>query len=84
MLLLNSSLLIARSSLFFSLSLLIETSAVFLLPTLHHLADTRLEERETLLERVSNRKPVALVIPALYSELEHPALPRMLIELSTT
>ncbi len=49
-----------------------------LLPTLHHLADTKLEEREALLERFSKKKPVALVIPALYSELEGTAFPRML------
>jgi len=49
-----------------------------LLPTLHHLADAKLEEREALLERVSKKRPIALVIPALYSELEEKALPKML------
>src|SRR5436190_635295 len=53
-----------------------------LLPTLHHLADTKLEEREVLLESFSKRKPVALVIPALYAELEGRALPRMLEQLA--
>lgn len=53
-----------------------------LLPTLHHLADTRLEEREALLETASGKKPVALVIPALYAELDGKALPRMLQQLS--
>lgn len=49
-----------------------------LLPTLHHLADARLDEQEKLLERVSKKRPIALVIPALYSELEEKALPKML------
>ncbi len=53
-----------------------------LLPTLHHLADTKLEEREALLESCSKKKPVALVIPALYGELEGRALPRMLEQLA--
>ena len=53
-----------------------------LLPTLHHLADTGLDEREALLERASKKKPVALVIPALFTELEQKALPRMLKQLN--
>ena len=53
-----------------------------LLPTLHHLADARLEEREDLLKELTVRKPVALVIPALYAELGRKALPRMLEHLS--
>jgi glucosyl-3-phosphoglycerate synthase len=52
-----------------------------LLPTLHHLADTKLEEREALLERAAKKRPIALVIPALYSELQEKALPKMLREL---
>lgn len=53
-----------------------------LLPTLHHLADTKLEEREALLGKISKKRPVALVIPALYAELSQKALPRMLKQLS--
>lgn len=53
-----------------------------LLPTLHHLADARLEEREDLLKELAVRKPVALVIPALYAELGRKALPRMLEHIS--
>ena len=53
-----------------------------LLPTLHHLADSPLEEREAVLERAAKKRPIALVIPALYSELEGKALPRMLKELA--
>lgn len=53
-----------------------------LLPTLHHLADTTLEERESLLESLSKKKPVALVIPALHAELAGRALPRILEQLA--
>lgn len=53
-----------------------------LLPTLHHLAETGLDEREALLEKASKKKPVALVIPALFAELEQKALPRMLKHLA--
>lgn len=52
-----------------------------LLPTLHHLADTKLEERERLLEQAAKDRPIALLIPALYSELEEKALPKMLRQL---
>lgn len=54
-----------------------------LLPTLHHLAETDLEEREALLRELADAKPIALVIPALYAEIERKALPRMLKELSS-
>jgi glucosyl-3-phosphoglycerate synthase len=53
-----------------------------LLPTLHHLADTDLEEREGMLKRLAKEKPVALVIPALFAEIGRTALPRMLKQLS--
>ena len=53
-----------------------------LLPTLHHLAETKLDEREALLKELAAEKPVALVIPALFSELRRKALPRMLQHLS--
>lgn len=53
-----------------------------LLPTLHHLAETKLEEREALLKRLSADRPIALIIPALYAELERKALPRMLKQLA--
>ncbi len=54
-----------------------------LLPTLHHLAETDLEEREGLLREFADAKPIALVIPALHAEIERKALPRMLKELSS-
>lgn len=53
-----------------------------LLPTLHHLAETKLEEREEQLKRLSADRPIALIIPALYAELERKALPRMLKQLA--
>jgi glucosyl-3-phosphoglycerate synthase len=53
-----------------------------LLPTLHHLADTKIEEREALLQKLAKDKPVALVIPALFAEVERKALPNMLKQLS--
>src|SRR4051812_42330136 len=53
-----------------------------LLPTLHHLADSELEERESLLRRLTRQKPVALVVPALSAEIERKALPHMLKQLS--
>ena len=52
------------------------------LPTLHHLADTDLAEREALMVKLAVKRPVALVIPALYSELEREALPSILREVS--
>ncbi len=54
-----------------------------LLPTLHHLAETDLEQREELMTGLAAEKPVALVIPALYAEIERTALPRMLKELGS-
>lgn len=54
-----------------------------LLPTLHHLAESDLEQRETLLTELAESKPIALVIPALHAEIERKALPRMLKELSS-
>jgi len=53
-----------------------------LLPTLHHLADPELSEREALLKEVSAERPISLIIPALYAELEREALPHMLRHLA--
>jgi glucosyl-3-phosphoglycerate synthase len=53
-----------------------------LLPTLHHLADAELAEREALMKKLAKEKPVALVIPALFAEIERKALPHMLKQLS--
>jgi glucosyl-3-phosphoglycerate synthase len=49
--------------------------------TLHKLGPPNLETLETELERTSAVRPVALVLPCLYSELETPAMPRIAEEL---
>lgn len=53
-----------------------------LLPTLHHLAEPALDERETLLAEFSAKRPIALVMPVLYSELQREALPHILRQLN--
>ncbi|MBI4470646.1 MAG: glycosyl transferase [Acidobacteria bacterium] len=50
--------------------------------TLHRLAPTQLDRIEAELYRYSRYRPIALVLPALYSELEGPALPRIVQELA--
>ena len=49
--------------------------------TLHQLREFDLEAREAELGEYVRRRPISLVLPALYSELEQPALPRILDEL---
>ena len=46
--------------------------------TLHDLGTRPLRDLETELTRIARRRPLALIIPALYSELEGPALGPML------
>lgn len=53
-----------------------------LLPTLHHLAEPALLDREALLVQASAKRPIALIIPVFYSELEREALPHILRQLS--
>ncbi len=50
--------------------------------TLHRLGDFSLESLEQELERYAQEQPIALVLPALYSEFETPAMDRILQELS--
>lgn len=50
--------------------------------TLHNLTDRPVAELEADLVRWSERTPMTLVIPALYSELERPALTHIIDELS--
>lgn len=50
--------------------------------TLHSLGKPDLEKLESQLERFSTQHPIALVLPALYSEFEGPALEGILAELS--
>ncbi len=49
--------------------------------TLHKLTDRPLEEMEAELVTFSKTRPMALILPSLYSELESPALPGIIKEL---
>ncbi|MBI4611065.1 MAG: glycosyl transferase [Candidatus Rokubacteria bacterium] len=49
--------------------------------TLHKLGPPNLETLEAELEKVAGIRPVALVLPCLYSELETPAMPRIAEEI---
>lgn len=49
--------------------------------TLHRLKPDSLERLETELEGFSRNKPIGLVLPALYSEFESPAMPGIISEL---
>jgi len=53
-----------------------------IITTLHQLGKPSLERLEGDLLRFSKVKPVALVLPALYSEFEGPAMPGIIKELS--
>jgi len=50
--------------------------------TLHNLGDRPLEDMEAELYEWSKKKPMCLVLPCLYSELEGPALENIIQELS--
>ena len=50
--------------------------------TLHRLGNFSLESLEQELERYAQEQPIALVLPALYSEFETPAMDAILQELS--
>ena len=50
--------------------------------TLHRLGEASPEILESQLERFVHQQPIALVLPALYSEFEKPAMERILRELS--
>ncbi|WP_027852301.1 glycosyl transferase [Marinobacterium litorale] len=49
--------------------------------TLHNLCDRPLGEMESELTRYGKQRPMSLVLPSLYSELEGPALPKILDDL---
>ncbi|WP_303722054.1 hypothetical protein [Malonomonas rubra] len=49
--------------------------------TLHNLTDRPLEELENELQKFSGRRPMSLVLPSLFSELEGPALDPILDDL---
>jgi glucosyl-3-phosphoglycerate synthase len=48
------------------------------LPTLHHLATPDSNAREAELVEMTRERPVALLLPALYTEVTRPALPSIL------
>ncbi|MEM6710300.1 MAG: glycosyl transferase [Pseudomonadota bacterium] len=52
-----------------------------IITTLHNLCERPLTAIEDELRGFSKRRPMALVLPSLYSELEHPALTRIVEEL---
>ncbi len=53
-----------------------------LICTLHHLTETDLGAREAEMEIFSKERPVALIMPALFSEVGQQAFPRILEELA--
>ena len=53
-----------------------------IITTLHNLRQRSLEELESELSRFSRTRPMALILPCLYSELEGPAMPNILEHLS--
>ena len=53
-----------------------------LVTTLHNLNQRPLEDMEAELKRFSKTRPMSLVLPSLYSELEGEALPNIVSELS--
>ncbi|MBX2849991.1 MAG: hypothetical protein KTR16_16820 [Acidiferrobacterales bacterium] len=53
-----------------------------IITTLHNLHQRSLEDLETELRRFSKKRPMTLVLPSLYSELEGEALPNIVQELS--
>jgi glucosyl-3-phosphoglycerate synthase len=52
------------------------------LPTLHHLATPDSSEREAELTELTRERPVALLLPALHTEVNRPALPSILRQVS--
>ena len=52
-----------------------------IITTLHNLADRPVEEMESELLTFSRQRPLGLILPSLYSELEGEALPAILDEL---
>ena len=53
-----------------------------IITTLHQLNTRPLEDLEADLMELKQEHPMALILPSLYSELEGPALPGILDELS--
>jgi len=53
-----------------------------IITTLHNLGNQSLEEMEAELTQFSSQRPMGLILPSLYSELETEALPKIVAELS--
>jgi len=53
-----------------------------ILTTLHQLKNRSLEELESELVQISKKNPMALVLPSLFSELEGPALSKIIDEIA--
>lgn len=53
-----------------------------IITTLHNLTERTYEELEAELESFSNQRPMSLILPSLYSELEGEALPHIINEIS--
>jgi glucosyl-3-phosphoglycerate synthase len=54
-----------------------------IVPTLHRLRPNQLDRLEADLEKFSRSKPIGLVLPALYTEFESPAMHRIVAELKS-
>ncbi|QCU91008.1 glycosyl transferase [Thiomicrorhabdus sediminis] len=54
-----------------------------IITTLHNLVDRPLEEMEADLKKFSKKRPLGLVLPSLYSELQTPALKTIVEELKS-
>jgi glucosyl-3-phosphoglycerate synthase len=54
-----------------------------IVPTLHRLRPDQLDRLEADLEKFSRSKPIGLVLPALYTEFESPAMHRIVAELKS-
>lgn len=52
------------------------------LPTLHHLSTPDCTAREAELSDLATQRPIALLLPALHQEIERPALPAILSQVS--
>ena len=52
-----------------------------IITTLHNLTDRSLDDIESELLKFSHKRPMALILPSLYSELQTPALPNIVQEL---
>ena len=53
-----------------------------IITTLHNLDDRSIEEVEAQLNEFANKRPMALILPSLYSELQGEALPHIIKELT--